>query len=98
MRDQIIIALTICLEKTEEIKTSVNINKLQVYDIINNNADIKAVIIKTLLARALTPYDIEAILKDMDYCECVATMININKKEKIQYYGPKDGSGQTTLY
>ena len=47
MRDQIIIALTICLEKTEEIKTSVNINKLQVYDIINNNAEIKAVIINS---------------------------------------------------
>lgn len=99
MRDQIIIAIAICLENTEYIKNSASVNNTQVYDIIHNDASIKASLTVLLLGRALSPYDIENILNNLEYCDRVATLININKKEKIQLYGPKDGNiTQTTLY
>lgn len=98
MNKQDIITVGICLEKLEEIKTTGHITKTQVYDIIHNKADVKAQIIKSLLGRALSPYDIDKKINDLEFCDQVAIMLNICRKENVVLYGAREVSKTAGLY
>ena len=98
MSKQDIITVGICLEKLEEVKTSGHITKTQVYDIIHNKADVKAQIIKSLLGRAMTPYDIDSRINDLGFCEQVAVMLNICRRENVVLYGGREVSKTSQLY